>query len=118
MLTEGHLIQEFTTLIERTHPQAANLLQQCHLKLVTAHWGQPPRRLDYIAIYYPDTLLDVVSAQKTAFRNISRYMGLAEPVCMNATRLLRDPHSRLKEEAPRFWLELHRLLPDRNPEIS
>ncbi|KGF73782.1 hypothetical protein DO97_10235 [Neosynechococcus sphagnicola sy1] len=116
MLTETHLIQEFTTLIERTYPQVGSLLRHCHIKLITAHWGQPPRRLDYIAIYCLDTLFQAASAQKEAFRNISRYMGLAEPVCMNATRLLRDPKSKLKQDAPRFWLELHRLLPAQTPD--
>jgi hypothetical protein len=110
MFTETHVVQEFTTLVERTHPQVGNLLQQCHIKLVTAHWGKPPKRLDYIAIYCPGGLIRDVSAHKAAFRNISHYMGLAEPVCMNATRLLRDPMSKLKQSAPRFWLELHWLL--------
>jgi hypothetical protein len=111
MLTETYLIHEFTTLIDRTHPQVGSLLRHCHIKLITAHWGKPPKRLDYIAIYCPDPLFQTVSAQKAAFRNISRYMGLAEPACMNATRLLRDPKSKLKHTAPRFWLELHWLLP-------
>ncbi|XGV99287.1 MAG: hypothetical protein ACAF41_10180 [Leptolyngbya sp. BL-A-14] len=116
MLTESHLLQEFTTLVERTYPQAGALLHQCHIKLVTAHWGHPPRRLDYIALYCPETLFQAVSDQKDAFRHISRYMGLAEPVCINVVRLLRDPKSKLKQEAPRFWLELHRLLPTSTPD--
>jgi hypothetical protein len=103
------------TLVERSHPRVGDLLRHCHIKLVTAHWGRPPRRLDYIAIYCPDTLMNDISAHKEAFRSISRYMGLAEPVCMNATRLLRDPMSKLKQVAPRFWLELHRLLPTKAP---
>lgn len=109
MLTEAVLVQEFTTLVERTYPQAGELLRHCHIKLMTAHWGQPPQRLDYVAIYCSDPLINPVSAQKEAFRHISHYMGLAEPVLINATRLLRDPKSKLKQEAPRFWLELHRL---------
>ncbi len=114
MLTEPLLVQEFTTLVNRTYPQAGTLLRQCYIRLVTAHWGQPPKRLDYIAIYCPETLIDTVSNQKEAFRSISRYMGLAEPVLINATHLLRDPKSKLKQEAPRFWLELHCLLADQS----
>lgn len=109
MLTETDLVQEFTTLVERSHPLAGALLQHCHIKLITAHWGRPPKRLDYIAIYCPDSVFKRVFAQKEVFRKISLYMGLAEPACLNATRLLRDPLSKLKHEAPRFWLELHRL---------
>jgi hypothetical protein len=117
MLTETRLVQEFTTLVKRTYPQTGDLLRYCHIKLVTAHWGQPPKRLDYMAIYCPDTLINDVCAQKEAFRAISRYMGLAEPVCKNANRLLRDPMSKLKQEAPRFWLELHWILPAQTPQI-
>lgn len=113
MFTEAHLVQEFTTLVERTHPKVGNLLRQCYLKLITVHIGKPPKRIDYIAIYFPDTLRDEISTHQEAFRSISHYMGLAEPVCRNATRLLRDPKSSLKQDAPRFWLELHRLLPQR-----
>lgn len=110
MLTEAHLIQEFTTLVERTYPQVGTLLQHCQLKLVTAHVGKPPHRIDYMAIYCAAPLLPTVLSHQAAFKHISRYMGLADPVCVNATRLLRDPKSKLKQEAPRFWLELHRLL--------
>ena len=117
MLTEAHLTQEFTKLVERTYPQVSDLLRQSHLKLVTVWWGKPRKRLDYIAIYCSDALFQAVIAHKEAYRSISRYMGLAEPVCINATRLLRDPMSRLKEDAPRFWLELHCLLPSHSPEV-
>lgn len=110
MLSEAFLIQEFTTLSRRTYPQSEELLQRCYIKLVTAYWGQPPQRLDYFAIYYPDVLSEEISAHKAAFTHISRYMGLAEPTCVNVNRLLRDPMSKLKQEAPRFWLELHWLL--------
>ncbi|HEY9828274.1 MAG TPA: hypothetical protein V6D19_22780 [Stenomitos sp.] len=118
MLTETHVIQEFTTLVERTHPQAGALLQHCRIKLITTHWGRPPKRLDYIAIYCSEALIEAVSAQKEAFRHISNYMGLAEPVFRNASRLLRDPMSKLKQDAPRFWLELHCLLSTHPAEIE
>jgi hypothetical protein len=117
MLTETFVIQEFTTLVERTYPQVGTILRQCHLRLITAHWGTPPNRIDYIAIYCSDTEINAVSAHKEAFRNISRYMGLAEPVCVNASRLLRDPMSKLKQDAPRFWLELHWLQPNQPPQV-
>ncbi len=116
MLTESHLVREFITLVERTYPQVGSVLRQCHIKLVTAHWGEPPRRLDYMAIYCPESSFAVVCSHKQSFHHISHYMGLADPVCVNATRLLRDPHSKLKQEAPRFWLELHQLLPAQRPE--
>lgn len=110
MLTEAQLVQEFTTLLQRTYPQTRELLRYCYIKLVTAHWGQPPKRLNYMAIYCPDTFMAAITTNKPAFRHISSYMGLADPVCINATRLLRDPKSNLKESAPSFWLELHWLL--------
>lgn len=116
MLSEPLLVQEFINLMRRTYPQASKVLRHCYIKLVTVHWGQPPSRLDYLAIYCPNTMFETVSEQKEAFGHISRYMGLADPVCINANRLLRDPMSKLKKEAPRFWLELHWLLPAQLPE--
>lgn len=116
MLTETYLVQEFLRLMERTHPQADDLLRHCHIKLVTSHWGHPPRRLDYMAIYCPNTLFQSVCDRKPDLRSISQYMGLAEPVCINVFRILRDPKSKLKQEAPRFWLELHQLLQEQETE--
>jgi hypothetical protein len=116
MLTETRLVQEFTTLVKRTHPQIGDGLRHCLIKLVTAHWGHPPKRLDYFVIYCPGTLIESVSAHQEAFRNISQYMGLAGLICVNGTRLLRDPMSKLKQSAPRFWLELHWLLPTQSSE--
>lgn len=116
MLSEPLLVQEFTNLVRRTYPQHAKLLRHCYIKLVTVHWGQPPSRLDYLAIYCPGTMINSISEQQSAWSHISHYMGLAEPSCINATRLLRDPKSKLKQEAPRFWLELHWLLPAQLPE--
>lgn len=45
--------------------------------------------------------------KKHLFREIAENMGLMQVVFMNATRLLRDPKSRLKQADPRLWLELH-----------
>ncbi|NET53067.1 MAG: hypothetical protein F6K09_31695 [Merismopedia sp. SIO2A8] len=43
---------------------------------------------------------------KSAYREIAQNMGLSEVVCMNATRLVRDPMSKLRQEDQRLWLEL------------
>ncbi|MGG6268253.1 hypothetical protein ACQ4M3_22535 [Leptolyngbya sp. AN03gr2] len=118
MLSEPLLVHEFTTLLRRTYPQAGKALRHCYIKLITSHWGQPPSRLDYLAIYCPNSMIDRVSQQQEAFSHISRYMGLGEPACINVSRLLRDPKSKLKQEAPRFWLELHWILPAQPPEDS
>ncbi|CCH68192.1 hypothetical protein RINTHH_20370 [Richelia intracellularis HH01] len=42
-------------------------------------------------------------------REIAESMGLVQVVLLNATRLLRDPMSKLKQADPRLWLELHLL---------
>jgi hypothetical protein len=107
MIQEEQLVQEFVTAIEQLHPQAGELLGQCYVKVITSYWGRPPRQLQYIGIYCPESVLEAVQAQKAALRETAKFMGLVEVVCLNATRLLRDPMSKLKQADPRFWLELY-----------
>ncbi|MHC5934704.1 hypothetical protein [Nostoc sp.] len=39
-------------------------------------------------------------------REVAEYAGLIEVICLNATHLLRDPISKVKQTDPRLWLEL------------
>lgn len=106
MITEEHLAKEFTTVVENFYPKAGKLLRDCHVKVINSYWGRPPQRLQYIGLYCPNTLIANVEAQKDVLREVAENMGLAEVVCLNATRLLRDPMSKIKHSDPRFWLEL------------
>lgn len=106
MLTEELIVKEFITVVNLFYPKTGKCLNQCYVKIITTYWGQPPRQLQYIGIYCSDQIIDSVKAQIDLLREVAQNMGLTEVVCINATRLLRDPRSNLKQAAPRFWLEL------------
>ncbi len=106
MITEEDLAKEFTTVVDLFYPQAGELLHYCYVKVINSYWGRPPRRLQYVGIYCPREILTSLAAHKDVLREIAQNMGLAEVVCLNATRLVRDPMSNLKQANSRFWLEL------------
>ena len=107
MITEENLAKEFTTVVEHFYPKAGELLRHCYVKAIKSYWGRPPKPLQYIGIYCSEEMLASVAAQKDVLRKVAEHMGLVDVVCVNATPLLRDPLSKLKQTDPRFWLELH-----------
>ncbi len=107
MITEEHIAKEFTTVVEHVYPKAGQLLRHCYVKVINSYWGRPPKRLQYIGIYCSNEIVASVLEQRDVLREVAENMGLVEVVCMNATRLVRDPMSKLKHTDPRFWLELH-----------
>ncbi|NEO98413.1 MAG: hypothetical protein F6K58_07010 [Symploca sp. SIO2E9] len=107
MISEEQLVQEFTTVVDRFFPRAGELLHHCSVKIIKYYCGRPRQLFQYIGIYCPQHLLVSVEDHKSAYREIAQNMGLSEVVCMNATRLVRDPMSKLKQEDQRLWLELH-----------
>lgn len=111
MITEENLAKEFIEVVDRVYPKAGKLLHNCHVKVINSYWGRPPKRLQYIGIYCSDEMIGSVQAEKDVLRDVAENMGLTEVVCINATRLLRDPMSKLKQTDPRFWLELHWIVP-------
>ncbi|QLE58197.1 hypothetical protein [Nostoc sp. TCL26-01] len=106
MIAEDVLAKEFTRVVTDYYPKVGELLDGCHVKVITCFWGRPARRLQYIGIYCPGEILPYVQAQKEILREVADNMGLVQVVCMNAKRLLRDPKSKLKDNDPRLWLEL------------
>ncbi len=107
MLTEEVLIQKFTTVVEDRCPNLGELLQYCHVELVNFCWGKPSKLFQYFAVYSPDVLFASVNAYKNILRGIANNLGIPEAVCMNATRIIRDPGSTLKQKNPILWLELN-----------
>ena len=107
MISEQQLVQEFITVVGRFFPQAGELLKPCCVKIIKYYCGRPRQLFQYIGVYCPQHLLRAMETQKYALREVAQNMGLSEVVCMNATRLVRDPMSKLKQEDPRLWLELH-----------
>ncbi|TVP62850.1 MAG: hypothetical protein EA343_09965 [Nodularia sp. (in: Bacteria)] len=106
MIAEHILAKEFTRVVTDYYPTLGELLDECHVKVITCFWGRPARRLQYIGIYCSEEILPYVQTQKGVLRELADNMGLIQVVCMNAKRLLRDPMSKLKHTNPRLWLEL------------
>ncbi|BAY13769.1 hypothetical protein NIES2098_69660 [Calothrix sp. NIES-2098] len=107
MIAEDILAKEFTRVVNHYYPSVGELLENCYVKVITCFWGRPARRLQYIGIYCSEEMIPHVQAHKDVLREIADNMGLIQVVCMNAGRLLRDPMSKLKQNNPRLWLELH-----------
>lgn len=110
MLTEDILAREFTRIVSEYYPQVGELLKYCHVKVIRCQWGRKEKNhLQYIGIYCPGEMISDLQAHQQIFREIAENMGLTQVVFLNATRLLRDPMSKLKRADPRLWLELHLL---------
>lgn len=107
MIREEYLAQEFTTVVAQFYPTVGQLLHHCYVKVIETYIVRLRKHLYYIAIYCSDSRLAEVQAQKNVLREVAEQMGLVEVVCMNATNLVYDPKSILKEANPRFWLELY-----------
>ncbi|WP_228014380.1 hypothetical protein [Fortiea sp. LEGE XX443] len=106
MITEDIIAKEFIRIVSEYYPKVGELLDGCHVKVITCFWGRPARRLQYIGIYCSEEMLPYVKDHQKILRDIAENMGLVQVVCMNAKRLIRDPKSKLKDTDPRLWLEL------------
>ncbi|WP_311774825.1 hypothetical protein [Nostoc sp. 2RC] len=113
MITEEDLAQQFSVIIEHTHPRVWELLRQCYVKVINprpyltrANIKTCIRYGKYIGIYCPNRLINAIAAEKNLLTEVAEYMGLVEVVCINANSLLHDPLSNLKEAYPRLWLDL------------
>ncbi len=107
MIAEDILAKEFTRVVNHYYPNTGELLEGCHVKVITCFWGRPAKRFQYVGIYCSEDILPYVQAQKEILREVADNMGLIQVVCMSAKRLLHDPMSKLKQSQPRLWLELH-----------
>ncbi|MEH1890793.1 MAG: hypothetical protein V7K92_15520 [Nostoc sp.] len=106
MLTEEVLVQKFITVAQGRCFKLGELLHYCHVELVNSYWGYPPKLIQHFVVFYPNMLFASVNAYKDIFRGVAQDLGISDAVCINATRIIRDPASRLKEKNPTLWLEL------------
>ena len=106
MLTEEVLVKKFITVAQGRCFKLGELLQYCHVELVNSYWGYPPKLIQHFVVFYPNMLFASVNAYKDIFRSVAQDLGLSDAVCINATRIIRDPASKLKEKNPTLWLEL------------
>ncbi|MBD2773898.1 hypothetical protein [Iningainema tapete] len=109
MISEDILAKEFLRVVNHYYPKVGKLLDGCYVKVITSYWGRPRKRLQYVGIYCSKEIMPYVQAQKYVLREVAENMGLVQVVFLNATRLLRDPMSKLKSADPRMWLDLHLL---------
>lgn len=107
MIDDQLLAREYVSVAQRFYPKAGKVLSYCYVRIISSHLRNSAKRLRYVGIYCASDRLTEVDAQKDVLREIATNMGLVDVVCMNATRLIRDPMSKLKRDDPRFWLELH-----------
>ncbi|MBW4569453.1 MAG: hypothetical protein KME31_15940 [Tolypothrix carrinoi HA7290-LM1] len=111
MITEEDLVQQFTIVLNHSFPQLGECLRHCYIKVIQSSLRKHcDRSLPYIGIYCPDSMIAILKEQKDVLKDVAQHLGLAEVVCINASRLLRDPQSKLKDAHPRLWLELHWML--------
>ncbi|WP_375499970.1 hypothetical protein [uncultured Nostoc sp.] len=107
MITEEDLAQQFTFIIEQAHPKAWKLLQYCYIKVLNSKSkGAYIPHAKYIRIYCPDRLIAAIVAEKNLLIEVAEYLGLVKVVCVNATNLLHDPKSQIKNVYPQLWLDL------------
>ncbi|AKG23830.1 hypothetical protein [Calothrix sp. 336/3] len=106
MITEDVLAKEYLRIVGRYYPKIGELLDGCYVKVITSYWGRPPKRLRYIGIYCSTEMMPHVQAHKQILRDVAENMGLVQVVFRNASRLLRDPKSTIKDSDPRMWLDL------------
>ncbi|MDZ7957471.1 MAG: hypothetical protein RMY34_06140 [Aulosira sp. DedQUE10] len=107
VITEEDLAYQFTAIVEQAHPRVWELLRHCYIRTINPYLTRsriphPP----YIGIYCPDKIITAVASQKNLLREVAIFVGLVDVVCFNATHLLQDPLSSLKENHPHLWLDL------------
>ena len=106
MISEETLAKEYIRVINEYYPRVGQVLDGCYVKVITTYWGRPPKRLRHLGIYCPEDIICYVQSHKKILMDVAENMGLVQVVFRNASRLLRDPMSKIKESDPRMWLDL------------
>ncbi|AFY58869.1 hypothetical protein Riv7116_6541 [Rivularia sp. PCC 7116] len=106
MISEDTLAKEFIRVINEYYPKVGEVLDGCYVKVVTNYWGRPPKSLRHVVIYSSEETISYVQTHKQKLTDVAENMGLVQVVFRNASRLLRDPMSKIKQSDPRMWLDL------------
>ena len=106
MISQEKLAQEYIRVINSYYPTVSPLLHHCLVKILKLNVDRTNKYSYYLGIYYPERLGPSLLEQQDIFREASENMGLIEVVFINANHLVRDPHSTIKQQDLRFWLEL------------
>lgn len=99
--------QEYLEVIHKYYPRIGQLLEGCYVKVIDCFIERLGKRVYYLGIYCPDELILTIYTYHKYLKEVAENMGLIEVVLINASKVIRDPLSRLKNDDPRLWLELY-----------
>ena len=114
MLSGEKLAKEYIIIVKNYYPDAGKLLHHCLVKVLKLNYAKNNRRYYYLGVYYPDRIGKNLLEKQDVFRDAAENMGLVEVVFFNANYLVRDPHSMIKQQDFRFWLDLCWIAQEKN----
>ncbi len=106
MISREQLAQEYINIVEQYYPIAGKLLRHCLVKILKLNSTYNHNCYYNLGIYYPDRIGKHLLEQQDVFRDAAENMGLKEVIFFNANYLIRNPHSTIKQQDFRFWLDL------------
>ncbi len=101
------LAHEYLDIVQKYYPTVGRILNFCYVKVIDCFIERLGKRCYYIGIYCPDEFLQSVYVYHRELKDVAENMGLMDVVLLNASRIVRDPKSKLKEDNPRLWLEIY-----------
>lgn len=101
------LLKEYIFLVNKYYPHISYLLSGCYLTVVDSCAKGQDKFYHYLAIYYSARTGKSIILYRKELKELAEKLGLVEVVCLNATRIVKDPMSNLKKINPRLWLELY-----------
>ncbi|MEM8830060.1 MAG: hypothetical protein AAGE96_11985 [Cyanobacteria bacterium P01_G01_bin.19] len=106
MISRDAIAKEYINVINNYYPVASNLLSRCLVRVLELTADRTKHRSYYLCIYYLEKYGDRLLGHQDIFRDAAENMGLVEVIFISIDRLVKDPHSKIKQEDFRFWLEL------------
>ena len=112
------LLEEYVCLVNKYYPHISYLLSCCYLTVVDSWAERQDKSYHYLAIYYSARTGKKILLYQKELKELAENLGLIQVVCLNATRIVRDPLSNLKKKNPRLWLELYWIATNIEPQID
>lgn len=106
-MLQEYLATEYVKLVDQYYPQAGQVLHYCYVRVLEYYVRRLQKYSYYLGIYYPKEKFFELQNQQDILKEVAEDMGLTEVVYVNTDRIVRDPMSQIKQDNPRFWLELY-----------
>ena len=106
MISREQIAKEYIKIIHNYYPVAKDLLSHCLIKVIELNPDRFNKHSYYLGIYYPDRIGGRLLKMQGVFQDAAENMGLIDVVFININSLIKDPHSKIKQQDFRFWLEL------------